>query len=53
MAVEEVQLGFCRYEAVLSPTMKRGEDHVSQSRSQSLSLFSFMIGSDALCDLIA
>ena len=58
MSIEEVQLGFCRYEALLaglSPTMKggeSGEDHVCQSRSQGLSFSIFITGSDGLCDFI-
>ena len=53
VSIEEVQLGFCRYEALLaglSPTMKRGEDHVCQSLSQGLSFSIFITGSDGLCD---
>ena len=56
MSIEEVQLGFCRYEALLaglSPTMKggdSGEDHVCQSRSQGLSFSIFITGSNGLCD---
>ena len=56
MSIEEVQLGFCKYEALLAgllPTMKggeSGEDHVCQSRSQGLSFSIFITGSDGLCD---
>ena len=56
MSIEEVQLGFCRYEAFLArllPTMKggdSGEVYVCQPRSQGLSFSIFITGSDGLCD---